>query len=137
MKGENDDNVTRTGISLDKSLLKQFDDFIKKRGYKNRSKAISDAIRHFMAEYSWENLEGEVIGVISFIYNHEVRGLSDELTDIEHEYVEVIKSSTHIHLDKQHCLEVVVSIGDSRKIANLAKKLMTRKGVKHLRVITV
>jgi len=130
-------NIVRTGISLEKDLLSEFDEFIKKRGYKNRSKAISDAIRHYMAEYSWEKIKGKIVGIISFIYDHKVHELSSLLTDIEHQFLDVIRSSVHIHLDERNCLEVIVGIGDAGRITNLAKSLMSKRGVKHLRVTVV
>jgi len=37
--------LTRTGVSIEDSLLQQFDKVIARRGYKNRSEAIRDLIR--------------------------------------------------------------------------------------------
>jgi len=37
--------LTRTGVSIEEDLLKQFDRLIAKRGYRNRSEAIRDLIR--------------------------------------------------------------------------------------------
>ena len=37
--------LSRTGISLDEDLLKEFDRLINNRGYQNRSEALRDFIR--------------------------------------------------------------------------------------------
>lgn len=37
-------DLIRFGVSLEKNLLKKFDQFIKEENYPNRSKAISDLI---------------------------------------------------------------------------------------------
>ena len=38
-------HLSRTGVSLEEDLLKEFDRLIAKRGYQNRSEAIRDLIR--------------------------------------------------------------------------------------------
>ena len=54
-------DVARFGVSLNKSLLKRFDDLIAKKKYVNRSEAIRDLIRDSLVENEWE--EGDRIGV--------------------------------------------------------------------------
>lgn len=39
------DKIARFGVSLGRSLLKEFDRMVQEKGYKNRSLAISDMIR--------------------------------------------------------------------------------------------
>jgi CopG family nickel-responsive transcriptional regulator len=48
----------------------------------------------------------------------------------------MIKSSTHIHLDKENCFEIVVIEGDAKKIKELAENIMSLKGVKHIKLTT-
>ena len=43
-------DLTRTGVSIEDDLLKQFDRVIARRGYKNRSEAIRDLIRESLVE---------------------------------------------------------------------------------------
>ena len=43
--------LVRTGLSLEKDLLKKFDAAIAKKGYQNRSEAIRDLVRdHLVSE---------------------------------------------------------------------------------------
>jgi metal-responsive CopG/Arc/MetJ family transcriptional regulator len=44
------DHVDRFGVSMDPELLAAFDRLRRRRGYKSRSKAIRDIIRHALVE---------------------------------------------------------------------------------------
>lgn len=129
------DRVTRTGVSLPADLLREFDEFIKAKGYKNRSKAICDAIRRFVSECRWEIAEGKVVGVISFVYDRGTRDVSDALIELEHRYANSILSTMHIHLTEDRCLEVVVAKGAAEDVRGLAGLLMSRRGVLHLKLM--
>ena len=48
----------------------------------------------------------------------------------------MIKSATHVHLDEQNCVEVVVMKGDAKGIKNLAEDIMSLRGVKHVKLTT-
>lgn len=129
--------LTRIGVSLPSNLLKKFDTIIRGRGYSSRSEGIRDAIRAYIVEYEWmERESGDEIGTVTYIYDHDQRGLGAELTEVQHRYLDMIKSSTHIHLDHENCFEVVVIQGDAKKIKELAENIMSLKGVKHVKLTT-
>ena len=129
--------LTRIGVSLPSNLLNKFDTIIRGRGYSSRSEGIRDAIRAYIVEYEWmERESGEEMGTITYIYDHNQRGLGDELTEAQHHYIDMIKSSTHVHLDDENCFEIIVMKGDAKKIKGLAEKIMSLKGVKHLKLTT-
>lgn len=122
--------LVRFGVSLDRDLLNRFDPEIKKKGYTNRSEAIRDLIRGSLVKKEWEEGE-EVAGAITLVYDHKKRELVNKLTDLQHDYHEVIISTQHIHLDKNNCLEIVVVKGKPKEVVNLADRLRAMKGVKH------
>lgn len=129
--------LTRIGVSLPSKLLQKFDGIIQGRGYSSRSEGIRDAIRAYIVEYEWmERESGEEIGTITYLYDHDQRGLGDELTSVQHEYLGMIRSSTHIHLDHENCFEIIVIQGDAKKIKTLAENIMSLKGVKHVKLTT-
>jgi CopG family nickel-responsive transcriptional regulator len=129
--------LTRIGVSLPSNLLNKFDTIIRGRGYSSRSEGIRDAIRAYIVEYEWMEREtGEEVGTITYIYDHNQRGLGDELTEAQHHFIDMIKSSTHIHLDDENCFEIIVMKGDAKKIKGLAERIMSLKGVKHLKLTT-
>ena len=128
----------RIGVSLPDALLGEFDEIIEQKGYSSRSEAIRDAIGNYISCYDWMcDIKGRHIGAIAVIYDHTKRGLSDALTDIQHDYSHLIKSSVHIYLDHDDCYEVVVLDGNGEEIAKLTEAMMTLKGVKFSNLTTV
>ncbi len=122
--------LVRFGVSLEKELLQRFDDLIRRRKYTNRSEALRDMIRQELMKQEWE-AGGEVAGAITFIYDHHTRELLSKITDIQHDSQEVIISTSHIHLDHDHCLEIVAVKGRVKKVLKLADSLKAIKGVRH------
>lgn len=123
--------LIRFGVSISEDLLEQFDKLIVQKGCSNRSEAIRDLIRNQLVELEWENNEEEVAGTVTLIYDHHVRGLSDLLLELQHNYYQLILSTMHLHLDHHNCLEVLAVKGTADKVRQLADHLISVKGVKH------
>ena len=122
--------MVRFGISLERELLARFDRLIREKNYPNRSEAFRDLIRENLVKKEW--IEGEeVAGAITIVYDHHKRELVNRLTDIQHDFHELIVSSQHIHLDKDNCFEIIAVKGDPKRIEGLASKVGSAKGVKH------
>jgi len=135
---EPEQELMRIGVSLPDNLLDRFDEILAKRGYSSRSEGIRDAIRSYIRYYEWTSeVKGERIGVISLTYNHEQHGLVDALADAQHEHLDVIRSSMHIHVDKRTCLEIIALHGDVEDLKGVAESLMALKGVEHLKLTTI
>jgi CopG family nickel-responsive transcriptional regulator len=129
------DKVSRFGVSLETSLLNKFDPLLKKKGYKSRSEAIRDLIRERLVAEEWSLGDYKTIGVLSLLYNHHVRELSESLNRIQHQNLKLIISSTHIHVDNHNCLEVVILKGKSSQIKKVSDELLSTRGVKHGKLI--
>ena len=123
--------LQRIGISLEDELLERFDEIIEEKGYVNRSEAIRDLIRNQLVDVAAEREEGEMVGTVTFVYNHHVRQLSDLLTEFQHQNYGAVIATLHVHLDAENCLEVLVVRGKSGEIRRIADKLIGTKGVKH------
>jgi len=123
--------VTRFGVSLESQLLNQFDVLLKKTGYRNRSEAIRDLIRDRLVKQQWEKEDKEIIGILSLVYNHEKREVTEILNQIQHQHIGAIVSSTHIHLDSHNCLEVVILRGKGQIIERISNQLKSTRNVKH------
>jgi CopG family nickel-responsive transcriptional regulator len=133
-----DQELARIGVSLPENLLEKFDEIITKRGYSSRSEGIRDAIRGYIRYYAWmSEVEGERVGTISMIYDHNQRGLVNSLLDIEHEFSEIIRSSLHVHISHDTCMEVLLLRGEGKYVKNVAEKIMTVRGVKHVKLTTI
>jgi len=127
--------TVRFGVSLDHHLLDDFDNWIAKKNYVNRSEAIRDIIRDHLVEQEWDENK-ETVGTISIVYSHDVRELVDTLTDLQHQYHKQIRSGMHVHLDKHTCLEVMVVKGRSGEVRKIADRLIGTRGVKHGKLTT-
>ncbi len=123
--------LIRFGISMNEQLLEKFDRQIVKKGYNNRSEAVRDLIRNQLVQLEWENEEQEVAGTVTLVYDHHVRGLTNVLTEIQHDFHNLALSTMHVHLDHYNCLEVLVVKGKASDARKLAEKLISIKGVKH------
>ncbi len=127
--------MDRISISLPSKLLKEFDEIIAERGYASRSEAIRDAIRDYIIKHKWiHSLEGERAGSISVIYNHHASDVMEKITEIQHNYTDIIVATLHLHLDHDHCLETILVRGDAKKIRELTDRLTALKGVKQVKL---
>jgi CopG family nickel-responsive transcriptional regulator len=130
--------LMRIGVSLPDNLLARFDEIIAKRGYSSRSEGIRDAIRNYILNYEWmSEVQGDRIGIVSLLYDHDQRGLVNNLIDIQHDNSDLTQSSVHVHIDDHNCLEIMTLRGDAKNIKAFAEKMMSLKGVKHVKLTTI
>jgi len=131
-------NITRVSLTLPEDLLSELDRSLKAQRYVNRSEAVRDALRDFLASYKWrQELAGELVGVMVLVYEHDVRGLTDTLIDIQHSNREIMSAVQHVHLDTKNCLETSVVRGPAKEIRKLVDRLGALRGVKQAKLIVV
>jgi len=123
--------IQRFGISMPDDLLSQFDEVIAAQGYANRSEAIRDIVRDHLVRREWDNPSGQVLGSIMIVYDHHTRGLESKLVDLQHTHLATIRCTTHVHLDHDNCVEVMVVEGDAEAVRRLADQIISVRGVKH------
>lgn len=122
--------LVRFGVSLDHHLLDDFDRLIERKNYTNRSEALRDLIRDNLVGQEWDENK-ETVGTITIVYDHHVHDLTEKLTDIQHRFHRLVLSAMHVHLDHDHCVEVLVVRGKGGAIKKVADTLIGTKGVKH------
>jgi CopG family transcriptional regulator, nickel-responsive regulator len=123
--------LVRFGISMEDELLHQFDHLIARKGYSNRSEAIRDIVRDKLVEETVEEPSAVTVGALVYIYDHHKRDLEKSLSNLQHEYFENIISTSHVHIDHDHCMEVVLLKGKAAVLKAIASKLLSMKGVQH------
>lgn len=124
-------SLVRFGVSIDKELLDAFDTVIRGQAYATRSKALEDLMRLAVSGQQLTNDTARVVGSIDIVYDHHKRELLNKLTDIQHDFQDIILSSQHIHLDHHSCFEIIIVRGEKRKIEQLAALVKAAKGVTH------
>ncbi len=124
-------DLARYTVSMDARLLDRFDELIGRKGYANRSEAIRDLIRGALVEERWAADNAKVAATVTLVYGHHAHGVQEHLGHIQHHHHAEVVSSTHVHLDNDNCLEVIIIRGRSRTVRTLAEELIATKGVKH------
>ena len=129
--------MKRFGVSLEDKILVEFDKYISKKGLSNRSQAIADLIKSELVKDKWHTNDN-VAGAILCVYDHHKRDIVDKLTSLQHDFMEIIISTQHIHLDHDNCLEIIAIKGRPKEAQKLEDVLKSVKGVKHTTIsITV
>ena len=119
----------RTGIYIPDELEEKVLNYMKILGLKSKSKLIQEALRSYVIEHEWMSM-GRVAGLIGIIYRHDVRGVDDKLTDIQHDYLDIILCHVHVHLSKEKCMLVILVKGDAGRIKKLIEEMHELRGVK-------
>jgi len=128
------ENIIRKGIAFETKQLKEFDKLIKKRGYKNRSEAIRDIIRKELIEESISAPEKKMMASLTIVFDHHKHNLQHKLTHIQHK-TNIIKSTLHIHLNCDDCMEVLILEGKVKDIKKFSDHILAQKGVKHGKLV--
>ena len=121
--------LVRFGLAMESSLLSELDEIVAARGT-TRSELLRDLVR---AEVSKQRVRsGEpAVGALTLVYDHHVRDLTERLTAVQHGLGDAIRSTMHVHLDHDHCLEVIVMRGDTDVLRDAAQRMLATRGVKH------
>ncbi|MDD1650851.1 MAG: nickel-responsive transcriptional regulator NikR [Methylococcaceae bacterium] len=131
------DKLVRFSVTMESDLLERFDALVASRGVRvNRSEAIRDLVREALVDDVIEDPDALIAGTITMVFDHHESDLSEKLTAIQHQHIQEIVSTVHVHLDSNYCLEVIVLRGTSSKIGAIANTLLGPKGVKHGKLVT-
>lgn len=123
----------KTGVSLPAELVEKLEETMRALGVRNRSQAIAMAVREFIARQAWSIDESRrVAGAVMVLYDHTKHDVEEELTDTQHEYLDVIVSVLHIHLSREECIEIVAVKGNVGRVRELVKRLGSIRGVKDI-----
>lgn len=113
---------------MERELLARFDELVTRRGYDNRSEALRDLIRKELSAEAFASGE-QTVATVTLVYDHHVRELTERLTEIQHDYGASIISTLHVHLDHDHCMEVIAARGPAHTIQRMADELVRARGV--------
>ncbi len=126
---EEEPGAVRFSVSMEPELLAGFEALLRKTGW-SRSKAIRDLVRNRLAESELDRGSGPAVGVLAYVYGHDQPDLAHRLMHVQHDAHAEVVSSTHVHLDRHDCLEVLILRGPADKLRKLADALLALKGVR-------
>jgi CopG family transcriptional regulator, nickel-responsive regulator len=122
------DPLVRFSVAIGGELLRAFDRYREEHRYANRSEAVRGLMRDALSEEALAH-EGEAMGVVTLIYDHHAGKVAERLTELQHDHLDRVVTTTHVHLDADRCLEVVLLRGPARTVRELADGLIGTKGV--------
>lgn len=125
-------DIIRFGVSIEQDLLETFDRLIADRGYATRSEALRDLIRDALIQQKIElQSETNALGTLTLVYDHHARNLSQEMTELQHDFHELILSVMHLHVSHDDCMEIIALRGVVSEIVKLSNGLLSLKGIKN------
>lgn len=125
--------MTIISVSVPEKLLERLEQSITEQGFANRSEIVRQSLRSFLTESrSLKELEGEVTASITIIYERETR--NEQVSDIHHNFGEIISTFLHAHIDENYCLEVIVVKGAAEKLRRLVDAFRTNEQISQIKV---
>jgi CopG family nickel-responsive transcriptional regulator len=128
--------MTVISITLPNELLVKFDDFTKIRGYYSRSEAFRDAVRNLIAESEIAKMEtGAVAATIMMTCDYARRDVDLKMSEIRHEFDDVVVENVHRHIDDKYCLEIFIAQGNNERIRDLVGRVRGMRGIQQVKAL--
>lgn len=121
-------------ITLPSELLEKLDKVVELRGYYSRSEAIRDAVRSLLDEATVSTTE-EVSAVIMVTYNRALGNIDKRLSDLRHEYNDVVVEGIHRHFGGGYCIDILIAEGDINRVRALIGRIRGLKNVHQVRAM--
>lgn len=132
------EDLDRVSVTVPSDLLTDLDEVVDDGEYDSRSEATRDALRGFLTDYRRRtDLAGVQRGAVTVLYDHHQRGLTETVTELQHDFSETVVAVQHVHLSHHLCLESLVVDGPGGEIADLANRLRSLRGVKQVELAVV
>jgi len=125
----------RTSFNIPDEMVEEFDRVWQEQGIENRSRAVREAMLEYIESHSrLEDTSGEVVALVAFDYRHDE--VIQELHDVQHDYPDVILSTSHTH-QGEWCLESLFCRGAAERVRELTYRLRDFDGVRRVKVMVI
>lgn len=122
-------------VSLSEKLLQEIDQLKDETGFSGRSDVIRASTRMLIADtQDKKNLEGDINSILILIHNQKSE---DKVTEIKHDFEDIIGTQIHSHLKEDKCLELFILEGDADRMNTLTKMFQTTRKIEYVRLITI
>ena len=120
-------------ISLTDEILEEIDRLQKELGFSGRSEVVRAGARMLLADSKEKGkLEGRLNSVLLLIHSQKVE---DTVTEVKHEFEDIISTQIHNHLREDKCLEVFILEGDAARIKQLVQRFQTSRKLDYVKLI--
>ena len=111
----------RTSFNIPDDLLSEFDVTWQAEGLDSRSRGAREAMQEYIEAHTrLEDIEGDVVVVMAFDYEHEA--VIEDIHDVQHQFQDVITTTNHIH-EGEWCLETLFCNGPASRVRALTYRL--------------
>ncbi len=124
-----DEYVVRLGVSLEPTLLRLLDQWAQERNSGSRSDAIRALIRKELGEKALGRPTSNAVACVMLLYRHDAPNVLERLTSAEHRWGTHIRSSTHVHLGGESCMQILGLAGRRAEVVAAAEDLRGVKGI--------
>jgi len=122
--------MTVISITLPPELLRKFEEFMQTKGYYSRSEAFRDAVRGLISESELAVMNSEnVAATIMVTCDYERKDVDLKMTELRHEFDDVVIENVHRHIGEKYCLEIFIAQGNNGRILNLVNRLRGMHGI--------
>ena len=122
-------SLVRFSVSLESDLLDEFDRYIVEQRFATRSEAIRQLLRETLTSHAWAEDAADAAATLTIVYDHHRAGLMEKLIAAQHRHAHLVVSTMHVHLDGDHCLEVIALRGPAAELGRMAAELKGLKGI--------
>jgi CopG family nickel-responsive transcriptional regulator len=120
----------RFSVSLEADLLEQFDRYCREGRFATRSEAVRQLLRDTLTSHSWATDAEDAAATLTLVYDHHKTHLAEKLLQLQHRHNDRVVSTMHVHLDHDHCLEVIILRGRATALQEMAAELRGLKGIR-------
>jgi CopG family nickel-responsive transcriptional regulator len=104
------------------------------KGYYSRSEAFRDAIRGLINESEFAAIQSEnVAATIMVTSDYQRKDVDLKMTELRHEYDDVVIENVHRHIGEKYCLEIFIAQGSNTRILNLINRLRGMHGIQQVK----
>ena len=123
----------RTSFNIPDTLLSEFDETWQAEELDSRSRGVREAMQEYIEAHTrLEDIEGDVVVIIAFDYEHEA--VIEEIHDVQHQFQDVITTTNHIH-EGEWCLETLFCSGPAPRARNLTYRLRDFDAVNQVKLM--
>src|SRR5262245_18109248 len=127
--------LVRFSVSLEADLLARFDRFCAEGKLATRSEAIRQLLREKLTATAWAADAADVAASLTLVYDHHRTHLAEKLVQLQHAHTDRVISTLHVHLDHDHCMEVIILRGRAAELQRLAAELSGLKGIHQAQIV--
>lgn len=127
--------MTIISVSLSEKLLKEIDDLKEELGFSGRSEVIRTSIWMLIADnQEKKTLFGNLNSILILIHDQKAE---DQVTEIKHDFEDIINTQVHTHLKDDKCMEIFIMEGDAQRMNTLWKLFQANRKMDYVKLISV